>query len=375
MTNFTRPGAILGIIGGGILAYRLALAGRKLGLHVVILALDQGDIAFDVADMRIVGRPNDPAALKQLAETATVITFTDENIDGEILKSVTQPGQLPSGVQILDVTQDRYLEKVFLEDQNMNILPYAQVVAPTDIAKAMEDVGFPAILKPIQKSIGVDQQLKLERPADVKQAEQLLQQRPYVLEAWLTAPLEFSVMVAKRGDTVSVLPVVQNYFTRHLLKASVVPAAGGEAVAQEIRRIANVIAEHLDYTGVFGIELFMTSSMTLYVKRLFPGPQMNGHVLEATTDISPYEMHLRAILGWPLPAVHVTTDGALLLLRPEDRAEALTQIQIKPDWRFRFYPEGGPLIGEFAVTGELPAITQQINATEHFHVGPQGEDA
>lgn len=368
MSQFIEPRANIGIIGGGILAYGLVQAAHALGMHTTVLAPKHTDIALSAADLRIIGRANDRQALQELAQAATIITFADENVNGEALKDIAQAGQLPSGVDILDVTQDRYLEKVFLEDQNMNILPYAQVVSPDEIATAVETVGFPAILKPIQKSIGLDQQLKLERPEDVHHASQLLQQRPYVLEAWLDHPQEFSVLVAKEGETVRVLPVVENFFSRHQLMGSIVPASSDEAVEAEIQRIANVIAGKLDYNGVFGIELFMTSGMTLYVKRLFPGPQMNGQVLTPTTGVSPYEMHLRALLGWPLPNVQILRPGAVLPLRKQDRPAAMTQIQIKPDWQFRFYPGEGNLIGQMEVFGERSDVENALTATGYFHL-------
>ncbi|WP_179394909.1 ATP-grasp domain-containing protein [Lacticaseibacillus absianus] len=368
MTEFIRPGAVLGIVGGGILAFRLVEVAKQLGCNTVVLAPDEGDIALDAADMALVGAAHDPAALARLAEVATVITYMDENVDAAALATLTTARQLPSGVDILSVTQDRYLEKVFLDDLNMNILPYAQVVTPSDITKAIESVGFPAILKPIQKGVGVGSQLLLRQPADVERAANLLAARPYVLEAWLDHPTEYAVTVAKSDTTIRVMPVVQTVFAAHALQASVVPASGGRAVIEEIARVARVIAEHLDYTGVFGIEFFMTASLTLYVKRVFPGPQLNGHVLLPTTGTSTYEMHLRALLGWPLPNVTLVRPGVLLPLRADDRAAALTQLQIKPDWQFQFYPANAPLIGQVTIFGAAASVRQALAATDHFHL-------
>ncbi|MFD1431508.1 ATP-grasp domain-containing protein [Lacticaseibacillus yichunensis] len=368
MAQFIEPGSVVGIIGGGVLGYRLALAARRLGMHTVVLA-GQGDVALQAADMSLAGEINNEENLKRLASLATVITYADETIDGTLLSRVARPEQLPSGTDILAVTQDRYLEKVYLDDLNMNILPYAQVVTPNDIAKAVETVGFPALLKPIQKGVGVDQQLRLTQPQDVERAAQLLQQRPYIVEAWLDQPEEFSVLVAKVDDQVTVLPVVQNFFDHHQLTASLVPPACDDAVQQEIQRVAGVLAKKMAYNGVFGVELFLTKNRTLYVKRLYPGPQLFGDVLEHTTGYSPYELHLRALLGWPLPTPVVTRPGALLPLRLGDRTAAMTQVQIKPDWQFHFFPEGASLIGEIAVFGELAELNSSINATEHFHIG------
>ncbi|WP_461224482.1 ATP-grasp domain-containing protein [Lacticaseibacillus suihuaensis] len=368
MSQFIQPGAVLGIVGGGLEAYRLGMTARQLGLKVVVLAPDDGDVAFAAADMPLVGASTDSAALARLAEVTAVITYVDEFVNGDALAELTTARQLPSGVDILAVTQDRYLEKVFLDDLNMNTLPYAQVVTPQDVTKAVESVGFPAILKPIQKSLGHDAALLLKSPQDVQAAAGLLATRPYVMEAWLDQPTEFAVAVAKSGDVVQVMPPVQNVFDHHLLKASLVPAVADAAVAQEITRVARVIAKRLTYAGVFGIEFFMTANQTLYVKRVFPGPQPSGAILAPTTGTSAEELHLRALLGWPLPAVNVLRPGVLLPLYEADRAAAMTQLAIKPAWQFRFYPAGAGAIGQVAVFGDRALVAQAINATDHFHL-------
>ncbi len=186
----------------------------------MVLAPTQTDIALEKADIPLVGQADDREALKELTQLSTVMTFTDENVDGAVLAELATSSQLPSGTDILTVTQDRYLEKVFLDDLNMNILPYTQVITPSDINEAIDTIGYPALLKPIQKGMGVDQQLLLATPADVDRAKQLLQQRPYILEAYLQNIKEVAVMVAKADKEIRIGPVIQNYFEHHQLKAS-----------------------------------------------------------------------------------------------------------------------------------------------------------
>ncbi len=374
MTDFIQPGAGIGIIGGGPLAYSMANAAKAMGMNTIVLAPSESDPALALADIPLIGHATDAAALARLAEVATVVTFANENVDGDALAQLTTKRQLPSGVDILAVTQDRYLEMVFLDDLNVNILPYAQVVGPSDLTKAIESVGLPAILKPIQKDMGADQQLRLTSQADVQRAQQLLQQRPYILEAWLDRPTEYAVTVVKSGDEVRVMPVVQTVFARHQLQAAFVPATGGQAVHHEITRVAKLIAAHLDYTGAFGIELFMTANQSLYVKRIYPAPQLTNHVLASTTGFSPVALHLRALLGWPLPALSLLRPGVMIPLRAEDAGAAMTQVRIKPDWQFEFYPSGSDLIGMMTIYKPLVEAAQLLNATDHFHLNLSEED-
>lgn len=370
MPEFKAPGTTLGIIGQGVIAYKLAKAARTMGMRTIVMAPSSHDLAMVEADATVIGGATDAGAIARVASAADVITFTNEMVSVDALTELTTAKQLPSGTDILTVTQDRYLEKVFFEDQNLNILPYAQVVTANDIEKAVEAVGFPAILKPIQKAVGSEQQLRLTSASDVARAKLLLQQRPYILEAWLDHPREFAVMVAKSGEAVEVSPVIENELNHHQLRASIVSTDLNSDIRDEIQRIGKVIAGAIHYNGVFEVELFMTEAGALYVKRLFPGPQLNTHILLAATGQSPYLMHLRAVLGWPLPTMPLLRSGVVLPLREDDREATLTQIRIKPEWQFELYPKPGTAVfGQAVVMGPLEQIKYTINATDHFKMG------
>ncbi len=194
MTNFIEPGATVGIIGGGAAALQLVRAAHNLGMHAAVLARTNGDAALTEAEFPLVGRSTDVDALQQLRDLSSVITYIDESVaDATTIDDLVPADKVPGGTDFLAMTQDRYLEKVFLEDLNMNVLPYAQVVTADDIDKAVNAVGFPSILKPIQKGIGQDQQLALTNDADIWRAKGLLEKRPYIVEAWLDQPREFAI--------------------------------------------------------------------------------------------------------------------------------------------------------------------------------------
>ena len=69
-------------------------------------------------------------------------------------KGISDHDRLPQGIDILSITQDRYMEKVFFEDQNLNTAPYAMVVNLDDVRREIESIGYPAVLKPTQKGLG-----------------------------------------------------------------------------------------------------------------------------------------------------------------------------------------------------------------------------
>lgn len=371
MTQFIAPGATVGIIGGGIAAYQLVRAASHIGMRTVVLVPSEGDIAAKAADVVVVGRSENPVKFAEFSGLAEVITYANETVvDGGMLDDRLSKAQLPSGTDILSVTQDRYLEKVFLEDLNMNVLPYGQVVTADDIEKVISTVGYPSVLKPIQKGIGSDQQLLLESDVDVWRAKGLLQKRPYILEAWLDKPRELAVYCVKSDKGLQVLPVVETNYELHQFRGAIVPAQVDDAVVVEILRIAETIGKHLDYRGVFAIEFFLNDEGTLYVKQVSAGPRPGGDILRAVAPRGQYDLHMRAVLGWPVPTVPIKGSAVLIALSPDDKDAVATQIQIKPDWEWHFFPSGSKEPGELIVPGPLQSAFNTLEATGSFTIHP-----
>ncbi|WP_155286475.1 ATP-grasp domain-containing protein [Lacticaseibacillus zhaodongensis] len=371
MTRFIAPGATVGIIGGGIAAYQLIRAASHIGMRTVVLVPKENDIAAKAADVVVVGRADDPNKFAEFSGLAEVITYVDETVaDGDMLADRLSKAQLPSGTDILEVTQDRYLEKVFLEDLNMNVLPYGQVVTADDIEKVVATVGYPSILKPIQKGIGTDQQLLLESDVDVWRAKGLLQKRPYILEAWLDKPRELAVYCVQSDSGLQVLPIVETNYELHQFTGAIVPAQVDGSVVVEILRIAETISKHLEYRGIFAIEFFLNAEGALYVKRLSPGPRPGGDIIHGVTPRSQYDLHMRAVLGWPVPTVPVKGSAVLIALSKEEQDTVATQIQIKPKWEWQFFPSGSKQLGELIVPGPLEAAFTTLEATGSFKIHP-----
>ncbi|WP_056993167.1 ATP-grasp domain-containing protein [Lacticaseibacillus saniviri] len=368
MSQLIQPGATIGIIGGGVTSYLLASTAHEMGLKTVILAPKQTDVALEAADIPLVGSATDSAGLTQLAELSEVVTFVNEMVDGYQLNELFTADQLRSGSDILSITQDRYLEKVFLEEQNLNILPYAQVVSAEDIDQAVKSIGFPCMIKPLQKGVGIDQQWQLDQASDIAAVKQLLKPQPYIVEAWIDQPRMLAVTVVKTADQVQVLPAVELTRNGQHLQAVVLPPRIEAGGVREVSRVAKVVADELNYTGVFSIQFLVSKLGALYIDRIYPTLHVSGGIYSGVLPISQYAFHLRALLHWPLPEATATSDAVWLPLRNKERDAVITQLQIKPDWRFRFYPDGTHFMGHVQVVGDRDTVIDGINATGTFAV-------
>ena len=87
-----KPGSTIGIIGGGQLGRMLALAAARLGFDTAVLERDADSPAGRVSAHTIVGAYTDRAALAELANLASVVTYEFENVPAEAVLTLQQLG-------------------------------------------------------------------------------------------------------------------------------------------------------------------------------------------------------------------------------------------------------------------------------------------
>lgn len=145
--KFLLTNSTIGIIGGGQLGRMLALAAKAMGYRIIVLDPTADCPAAQVSDEQIIADYDDKVALRELSEKADVVTYEFENIDYDALKMTQNLVSVPQGSELLSITQDRILEKAYLESANINIAPYAVIVEQDEIENEIKSIGYPAVLK------------------------------------------------------------------------------------------------------------------------------------------------------------------------------------------------------------------------------------
>ena len=128
--NLNKPlkvGATIGIIGGGQLGRMLVMSGKKMGFQMIVLDPTLNSPAGQVADRQIVAAFDQISALTELAELCDVITYEFENIEVASLEKAIPLEKLPQGTGLLKITQNRLLEKTFLQSIGCKIASFAEV--------------------------------------------------------------------------------------------------------------------------------------------------------------------------------------------------------------------------------------------------------
>ncbi len=318
------PGSRIGILGGGQLGRMLAIAAARLGMQVHVYEPTADPPAAQVANAVTRAPWDDAAALGRFAAGVDVVTYEFENVDLAAIDAILPFAPVRPGRRALEVAQDRVAEKDFLSDLGLATAPYAAVDGPDDLAAALVRLGAPTILKTRRLGYDGKGQLRLGADADPAAAWAAVGGVPCVLEGFVDFEREISAIAARGGDgRVTAFDPGENEHRDGILHRTSVPARLSPARAQDAVLIAGRILGALDYTGVLGVELFVTPG-GLVVNEIAPRVHNSGHWTEAACLIDQFEQHVRAICGWPLGDGARHSDAEMVNLIGDEAAAAAT---------------------------------------------------
>jgi 5-(carboxyamino)imidazole ribonucleotide synthase len=298
------PGATIGILGAGQLGRMLALAGARLGLKSHIYAPDAGEPAFDVAAAGTVAAYEDEAALARFAQAVDIVTYEFENIPAATAAFLAERRPVHPGPLALEKTQDRLLEKHFLNGLSVATAGFAPIDSADAIGPALASFGGVGILKTRRFGYDGKGQAMLRDGARAHEAFASFGNVPAILEGVVPFTREISVIGARgRDGAFRAYDICENAHANHILSRTEAPAAIAPATARRAGEIASCIADALGYVGIIAVEMFVVDSAggeELVVNEIAPRVHNSGHWTIDGAVTSQFEQHMRAVAGWPL---------------------------------------------------------------------------
>lgn len=300
MTDILQPGATIGILGGGQLGRMLSVSASRLGFKTHIFEPSTNPPAGHVADRVTTAPYEDVEALADFAASVDVITYEFENVPTSALDMLESVRPIRPNRKALAVSQDRLVEKAFLNDLGLKTAPSAAVDDEVDLAEAIDEIGLPAILKTRRFGYDGKGQARLKAPEDASQALADMAGAPSILEGFVDFSHEVSVIGARGLDgAVSCFDPGENVHKDGILDTTTVPARLTPAQRTDAVLLAAKILNKLDYVGVMGVELFVTRE-GLIVNEIAPRVHNSGHWTQNGCVVDQFEQHIRAVVGWPL---------------------------------------------------------------------------
>ena len=318
----------VGILGGGQLARMMVLAGAPLGLRFAVFDPAADACAGQVAPLQV-GAFDDLDALARFADGVDVITFDFENVPAASAHWLAERKPVFPNPAALAVAQDRLSEKTLFQQLGIALPAFADIRSRDELAAKVAEFGMPCILKTRRLGYDGKGQFRIRTEADIDAAWEALgaqvDRTGLILEGFVAFDREVSVVAVRgRDGEFRAWPLTTNWHVDGVLSASLAPAALGAAQQAMAIEYARRVAEHLDYVGVFALELFCRGEQLL-ANEMAPRVHNSGHWTSDGAETSQFENHIRAVLGLPLGDTRVLGHACMLnwLGRMPDAAAVL----------------------------------------------------
>ena len=366
--NASMTNQLIAILGAGQLGRMLALAGYPLGLRFRTLDPAASSPAGQLAP-QIVAPFDDAAALAQLAEGATCVTFEFENVPVASARLLATHAPVYPPPAALEASQDRLIEKRFFGSLGAATPPFAPIDTREELTVALAAIGLPAVLKTRRMGYDGKGQCVIRTRVDADAAWTALGGQPLILEGFVAFSRELSLIAVRgRDGAAAFYPLTENTHYAGILRRSIAPAPDITPTLQsEAEQIAQRALDALDYVGVLAIELFQTSD-TLLVNEMAPRVHNSGHWTIEGAETSQFENHIRAIAGLPLGSTAARGHSAMLnIIGVLPDVAALLRL---PDAHLHLYgktPRKGRKLGHLTVcASDMSRLTEQVTLAERL---------
>ncbi len=305
----------VGILGGGQLARMMVLAGAPLGLRFELYDPAADACSGPLAPLTV-GAFDDRQALADFAAKVDVVTFDFENVPADSAQFLADRVPVYPPPAALAVAQDRLSEKTLFQQLGIPLPVFADIRSRDELAAKAVEFGLPCILKTRRLGYDGKGQFRLRSEADIDAAWDALgaqvERTGLILEGFVAFQREVSVVAVRgRDGSFEAWPITGNWHVDGVLSASVAPAVLSAAEQQAAIGYARCVAEHLQYVGVFALELFCRDG-ELLANEMAPRVHNSGHWTIEGSETSQFENHLRAVLGLPLGSTRMLGHACML---------------------------------------------------------------
>ena len=320
------------LLGSGELGREFVISAKRLGCEVIACDSYAGAPAMQVADGFEVFSMLDEGLLRAAIERhqPDYIVPEIEAIRTEVLAEVEAQGMtvVPSArATIMTMNRDRIREVAAVE-LNLRTSLYRYAESLDEVRAGADHTGFPCVIKPVMSSSGKGQ-------STVRSAEELEQAWNYavanmrgdrsrvIVEQFIDFDYEITLLTVRSREGVSFCPPIGHRQERGDYQESWQPAPMTPAALTKAEDMARAVVDNLGGYGIFGVEFFVKGEDVIF-SELSPRPHDTGMVTLISQNLSEFDLHVRAILGLPVPQVRLNGPSASAVLLADRASENFT---------------------------------------------------
>jgi phosphoribosylglycinamide formyltransferase 2 len=308
------------LLGSGELGKELVIALKRLGQTVIAVDNYAGAPAMQVADGFEVIDMLDGNALDIIVDKhqPDLIVPEIEAIRTERFYEYEKKHiQVVPSARAANFTMNRKLIRdLAAKELGLRTAKYFYATDFVQFTDAVKEIGYPCVVKPLMSSSGKGQSVLREAAAMQEVWDYAINNsrgdiREVIIEEFISFHTEITLLtVTQKNAPTLFCPPIGHRQERGDYQESWQPVAIGRQDYEDACMMAKKVTESLSGAGIWGVEFFLTDK-GVYFSELSPRPHDTGMVtLAGTQNLSEFELHARAILGLPIPEIHLERAGA-----------------------------------------------------------------
>jgi phosphoribosylglycinamide formyltransferase 2 len=320
------------LLGSGELGKEVAIAAQRLGCRVIACDRYPDAPAMQVADRAEVFAMTDADALQTIVRQhrPDVVIPEIEALAVDALAALEAEGiRIIPTARATAVTMNRdRIRNLAADSLGLPTARFAYASNREELDQAAASLGWPVVVKPVMSSSGKGQSVvhsadALEAAWQAAVSGARGSGERVIVEEFLHFDLEITLLTIRQLDGSTLFcPPIGHEQSGGDYQCSWQPATLTSQQLEDAEAMARVVTDHLGGAGLFGVEFFLCGDEVIF-SELSPRPHDTGLVTLISQNLSEFDLHLRAVLGLPIPAIRCSQPSASRVILANQQLNAV----------------------------------------------------
>lgn len=321
------------LLGSGELGKEVIIEAQRLGVETIAVDRYEHAPAMQVAHRSYVIDMLNPIEIRKIIKEETpdlIVPEIEAIATAELIKLEEEGFRVVPTARAAKLTMDREgIRRLAAETLLLPTAQYRFADTYEEFIDAAIEIGFPCVVKPLMSSSGKGQSIchtenHLKECWKIAMEGGRVQKGRVIIEEFIRFDSEITLLTVRAVNGTMFCAPIGHVQKEGDYIESWQPHNMTGSQLQEAKRIAKAITDELGGYGIFGVELFLSKDK-VYFSEVSPRPHDTGLVTLVTQNLSEFALHVRAILGLPIPEITLVSAGAS---RPLKASEELNEYTI-----------------------------------------------
>ena len=313
------------LLGSGELGKEFAISAKRMGHRVIACDSYDNAPAMQVADLKYVfNMLNSERLLDVIKKTNPDFIIPEiEAIRTEALIEVENDGKyVVPNARAVNLTMNRDHIRDRANELGLKTAKYNYATTENEIKTQIKNIGFPCILKPVMSSSGKGQAI-INNFGEIRESWMYAtknmrgDRKKVIIEEFIDFEYEITLLTIKQKNRETIFcDPIGHIQVKGDYEESWQPHVLNDELKIKAQNMSRVITNDLGGVGLFGVEFFIRKNEVIF-SELSPRPHDTGMVTMYTQNLNEFDLHLRAVLGLPIPNIKLFRSGYSFVIKAD----------------------------------------------------------